>query len=64
MVDIYNTPAMEAPVGKVSNLVDPYTLKDTRIGLCSAALGVVLIFVSIRVYVRRLLMKFNSEDCR
>ncbi|WP_222114544.1 hypothetical protein, partial [Staphylococcus pseudintermedius] len=63
MVDIYTTPAMEAPEGKTSNLVNPYSLKDTRIGLSSAALAVTFIFVAIRVYVRRMLRKFNSEDC-
>lgn len=63
MVDIYTTPAMEAPAGKTSNLINPYTLKSTRIGLAAAAMAVVLIFVGIRLWVRRKVKKFNSEDC-
>lgn len=63
MVDIYSTPAMEAPEGHTSNLVNPVSLKDSRIGLSSAALGVALIFVGIRVYVRHAVKRFNSEDC-
>ncbi|KAJ0108051.1 hypothetical protein J7T55_007169 [Diaporthe amygdali] len=61
-MDIYTTPAMEAPEGKTSNLINPTSLMTTRIGLCSAALAVVLVFVSIRIYMRYLLKSFNFED--
>lgn len=64
MADIYTTPAMQAPKGQTSNLVDPYSRKASRISLAAAALAVVLIFVSIRLIVRRKVKKFNSEDCK
>lgn len=63
-MDIYTTPAMEAPEGKTSNLIDPTSLMTTRIGLCSAVLAVVLVFVSIRVYTRCVIKMFNFEDCK
>lgn len=63
-MDIYTTPAMEAPEGEISNLINPTSLMTTRIGLCSAALAVVLVLVSIRVYIRCVINRFNFEDCQ
>jgi hypothetical protein len=63
-IDIYATPAMKAPAGQTSNLVDPVSLKDSRIGISSALLGITLFLVFVRVYVRVSLKQFNSEDCK
>lgn len=62
-MDIYTTPAAEAPEGETSNLINPVSLLTTRIGVCSVSLGFAVLFTAIRVYVRCTIKAFNSDDC-
>ncbi|ETS87762.1 hypothetical protein PFICI_01590 [Pestalotiopsis fici W106-1] len=61
-MDFDNTPAMEAPPGFESNLVNPDSRATTRVVVSSVALAIVAIFVPIRVFVRYKIGYFNSED--
>ncbi|KAM0814112.1 putative Integral membrane protein [Seiridium cardinale] len=61
-MDPENTPALEAPEGETSNLIDPFSLKHTRYAVCGIGLGVVTLLVPTRIYVRLLVKKFNIED--
>jgi hypothetical protein len=57
-------PALEPPPGVVFNFVNPDSRVNTRIIISSIALVVVVIFVSIRISIRRKIGCFNSEDCK
>ncbi|KAI0181601.1 hypothetical protein GGR52DRAFT_45470 [Hypoxylon sp. FL1284] len=61
-MDLESTPAMDAPPGEVSNLVDPYTRYPDRIAVSTTGLGIAVVFVSIRIYRRVVMKKFNHED--
>ncbi|KAI0169143.1 hypothetical protein GGR52DRAFT_553906 [Hypoxylon sp. FL1284] len=61
-MDLEHTPAMKAPSGVVSNLVDPYSQRPIGITLASISLGVAILFVAIRLHMRVALKMLNYED--
>ena len=64
-VQIAQMPAALPPPGVKPNPVDPYTTGPIAIVICSILLFIMLVFVSIRLYVKlKIVRKFTPDDCK
>lgn len=64
-VDIYNTPALEAPQGETSNLVDPYSTHRYLVVTSAVCLVLSLSAIAARIFTKvHILRKMQIEDCK
>ena len=64
-VEIAQMPAATPPPGVTPNLVDPYSNGPVAIAICSILIFMMLVFVSIRLYVKlKIVQKLTPDDCK
>ena len=63
-IDPSEIPALEPPPGVVPNFVDPYTRGPMLLALSAVAVGIMYLFVTIRIYCKFFVRKTLSWDDR